>query len=33
VNFTVEDLGLIEYETAWKLQNDYAAEFRATALL
>jgi lipoyl(octanoyl) transferase len=26
VNFTVEDLGLIEYETAWKLQNDYAAE-------
>jgi lipoate-protein ligase B len=22
----VEDLGLIEYETAWKLQNEYAAE-------
>ncbi|MBI5842393.1 MAG: lipoyl(octanoyl) transferase LipB [Chloroflexi bacterium] len=25
-NFTVEDLGLIEYETAWKLQDEYAAE-------
>jgi len=22
----VEDLGLVEYETAWKLQNEYAAE-------
>jgi lipoate-protein ligase B len=26
---TVEDLGLIEYETAWKLQYDYAAEIDA----
>ena len=26
MNFVVEDLGLIEYETAWKLQNQYAAE-------
>jgi len=26
MNFTVNDLGLIEYETAWKLQNEYAAE-------
>jgi lipoate-protein ligase B len=26
MNFTVDDLGLIEYETAWKLQNKYAAE-------
>jgi lipoate-protein ligase B len=25
-NFIVEDLGLIEYETAWKLQDSYAAE-------
>lgn len=24
--FTIEDLGLIEYEKAWKLQDDYAAE-------
>ncbi len=24
--FIVEDLGLIEYETAWKLQDEYAAE-------
>jgi lipoate-protein ligase B len=27
--FTVEDLGLIEYETAWKLQDEYAAEIAA----
>ena len=26
MNFIVEDLGLIEYETAWKLQEQYAAE-------
>lgn len=26
MNFIVEDLGLIEYETAWKLQDQYAAE-------
>jgi lipoyl(octanoyl) transferase len=26
MNFSVDDLGLIEYETAWKLQNEYAAE-------
>jgi len=26
MNFVVEDLGLIEYETAWKLQEQYAAE-------
>ena len=26
MKFTVEDLGLIEYETAWKLQDQYAAE-------
>ena len=26
MEFIVEDLGLIEYETAWKLQNRYAAE-------
>lgn len=26
MNFTVEDLGLIEYETAWKLQDEYARE-------
>jgi lipoate-protein ligase B len=26
---TVEDLGLIEYETAWKLQDEYAAEIAA----
>ena len=25
-NFIVEDLGLIDYETAWKLQDEYAAE-------
>ena len=25
-NFIVEDLGLIEYEKAWKLQDEYAAE-------
>jgi lipoate-protein ligase B len=25
----VEDLGLIEYESAWKLQDDYAAEIAA----
>ena len=26
MNFIVEDLGLIEYEAAWKLQGQYAAE-------
>lgn len=26
MEFVVEDLGLIEYETAWKLQDRYAAE-------
>jgi lipoyl(octanoyl) transferase len=26
MNTTVEDLGLVEYETAWKLQDEYAAE-------
>ena len=26
MKFIVEDLGLIEYETAWKLQDQYAAE-------
>lgn len=26
MQFIVEDLGLIEYETAWKLQDQYAAE-------
>ena len=26
MNFVVEDLGLIEYEPAWKLQEQYAAE-------
>ena len=26
MDFIVEDLGLIEYETAWKLQDQYAAE-------
>ncbi len=26
MNFIVEDLGLIEYERAWKLQDEYAAE-------
>lgn len=26
MKFVVEDLGLIEYETAWKLQDQYAAE-------
>ena len=26
MEFIVEDLGLIEYETAWKLQDHYAAE-------
>ena len=26
MNFAVEELGLIEYETAWKLQDQYAAE-------
>jgi lipoate-protein ligase B len=26
MRFIVEDLGLIEYETAWKLQDQYAAE-------
>jgi lipoyl(octanoyl) transferase len=37
MNFVVEDLGIIEYETAWKLQNQYAAEIaenkRAPTLL
>lgn len=37
MNFTVEDLGLIEYESAWKLQDRYAAEIaegkRAPTLL
>ena len=31
MNLTVEDLGLIEYEKAWKLQDDYAAEIAAGA--
>ena len=26
MNFIVEDLGRIEYETAWKLQDEYSAE-------
>jgi lipoate-protein ligase B len=26
MNFIVEDLGIIEYKTAWKLQDEYAAE-------
>ena len=26
MNLNVIDLGLIEYETAWKLQDEYAAE-------
>jgi lipoyl(octanoyl) transferase len=26
MNLIVEDLGLIEYESAWKLQDQYAAE-------
>jgi lipoate-protein ligase B len=26
MKFIIEDLGLIEYETAWKLQDQYAAE-------
>lgn len=29
MNIVVEDLGLIEYESAWKLQNQYAAEIAA----
>jgi lipoate-protein ligase B len=29
MNLIVEDLGLIEYETAWKLQDEYAAEIAA----
>jgi lipoyl(octanoyl) transferase len=29
MDFVVEDLGLIEYETAWKLQDSYAAEIAA----
>jgi lipoate-protein ligase B len=37
MNFVVKDLGIIEYETAWKLQNQYAAEIaenkRAPTLL
>ena len=37
MNFVVEDLGLIEYESAWRLQDQYAAEIaegkRAPTLL
>lgn len=37
MDFIVEDLGLIEYETAWRLQDQYAAEIadgkRAPTLL
>jgi len=37
MNIDIIDLGLIEYETAWKLQNEYAAEIaegkRAPTLL
>ncbi|MBV6401259.1 MAG: Octanoyltransferase [Anaerolineales bacterium] len=37
MNFVVEDLGLIEYESAWKLQDQYAEEIaegkRAPTLL
>lgn len=29
MNLVIEDLGLIEYETAWKLQDEYAAEIGA----
>jgi len=29
MKFFVEDLGLVEYETAWKLQDQYAAEIAA----
>ncbi len=29
-NFIVEDLGLIDYEKAWKLQDSYAAEIAAS---
>jgi len=29
MKFIVEDLGLVEYETAWKLQDHYAAEIAA----
>jgi lipoate-protein ligase B len=29
MEIVVEDLGLIEYESAWKLQNSYAAEIAA----
>jgi lipoate-protein ligase B len=29
MNLLVEDLGLIEYEKAWKLQDEYAAEIAA----
>ena len=29
MELSVEDLGLIEYETAWKLQDQYAAEIAA----
>ncbi len=29
MDFVVEDLGLIEYETAWKLQDEYAREIAA----
>lgn len=31
MNVIVEDLGLIEYETAWKLQDEYAAQIAAGA--
>jgi lipoyl(octanoyl) transferase len=30
-NFIVEDLGLVDYEKAWKLQDTYAAEIAAGA--
>ena len=29
MDFIVEDLGLIEYEKAWKTQDEYAAEIAA----
>ncbi len=28
-NFTVTDLGLVEYETAWKMQDEFAAQIAA----
>jgi lipoate-protein ligase B len=27
--FIVEDLGLVDYDSAWKLQDEYAAEIAA----